>query len=74
MSSSGAVLRAGLLGGALAGVGGGVQVLGTNYRVIEGFSDGTGLTGLTAAILGGTAAIGAAIVSVLYAGITVGAV
>jgi simple sugar transport system permease protein len=74
MSSSGAVLRAGLLGGALAGVGGGVQVLGTNYRVIEGFSDGTGLTGLTAAILGGTTAVGAAVVAVLYAGITVGAV
>lgn len=74
MSSRGAVLRAGLMGGALAGLGGGVQVLGTNYRVIEGFSDGTGLTGLTAAILGGTTAIGAAVVGVLYAGITVGAV
>lgn len=74
MSASRSVLRAGALGGALAGLGGGVQVLGTNYRVIEGFSDGTGLTGLTAAILGGTTAIGAAIVGILYAGITVGAV
>lgn len=74
MSSTGSVLRAGLLGGALAGIGGGVQVLGVNYRVIEGFSDGTGFTGLTAAILGGTTAIGAAIAGVLYAGITVGAV
>jgi simple sugar transport system permease protein len=74
MSASASVLRAGLLGGALAGIGGGIQVLGANYRVIEGFSDGTGLTGLTAAILGGTTAIGAGIVGVLYAGITVGAV
>jgi ABC-type uncharacterized transport system permease subunit len=74
MSSTGSVLRAGLIGGALAGLGGGVQVLGTNYRVIEGFSDGTGLTGLTAAILGGTTAIGAGIVGIFYAGITVGAV
>jgi ABC-type uncharacterized transport system permease subunit len=74
MSSTRAVLRAGVLGGALAGLGGGIQVLGTNYRVIEGFSDGTGLTGLTAAILGGTTAIGAGLVGILYAGITVGAV
>ncbi|MDX6744188.1 ABC transporter permease [Actinocorallia sp. A-T 12471] len=74
MSSTASVLRAGLLGGALAGLGGGVQVLGTNYRVIEGFSDGTGFTGLTAAILGGTTAIGAALAGILYAGITVGAV
>ncbi|MDM4764210.1 hypothetical protein QT381_14470 [Galbitalea sp. SE-J8] len=74
MSSVGSVLRAGLVGGALAGLGGGVQVLGTNYRVIEGFSDGTGLTGLTAAILGGTTALGAGLVGVFYAGITVGAV
>lgn len=74
MSSTFAVLRAGLIGGALAGLGGGVQVIGTNYKVIEGFSDGTGFTGLTAAILGGTTVIGAGIISILYAGITVGAV
>ncbi|WP_169564338.1 ABC transporter permease [Microbacterium indicum] len=74
MSGTASVLRAGLIGGALAGVGGGIQVIGTNYRVIEGFSDGTGLTGLTAAILGGTTAIGAGVVGILYAGITVGAV
>lgn len=74
MSATAGVLRAGALGGALAGLGGGVQVLGSNYRVIEGFSDGTGFTGLTAAILGGTTAIGAAVIGVLYAGITVGAV
>lgn len=74
MSSAASVIRAGLLGGALAGLGGGVQVLGTNYRVIEGFSDGTGFTGLTAAILSGTTAIGAGLLGILYAGITVGAV
>ncbi|MEV8267314.1 ABC transporter permease [Microbacterium sp. NPDC076911] len=74
MSATASVLRAGLIGGALAGIGGGVQVIGSNYRVIEGFSDGTGFTGLTAAILGGTTAIGAGIVGVFYAGVTVGAV
>lgn len=74
MPNTRAVLRAALIGGALAGVGGAVQVLGVNYRVIEGFADGTGLTGLTAAILGGTTALGAGLVGILYAGITVGAV
>lgn len=74
MSSTASVLRAALIGGGLAGLGGGVQVLGVNYRVIEGFSDGTGFTGLTAAILGGTTAVGAGILGILYAGITVGAV
>ncbi|WP_430867661.1 ABC transporter permease [Demequina aurantiaca] len=74
MAPKKAVIRAGLIGGALAGLGGGVQVLGVNYRVIEGFSDGTGFIGLTAAILGGVSAIGAGIAGTLYAGITVGAV
>lgn len=74
MSAASSVVRAGLIGGALAGIGGGIQVLGANYRVVEGFSDGTGFTGLTAAILGGTTAIGAGIVGILYAGVTVGAV
>lgn len=74
MSSATSVLRAGLIGGGLAGLGGGVQVLGTNYRVIEGFSDGTGFIGLTAAILGGVSAVGAGLAGILYAGITVGAV
>lgn len=69
-----AVIRAAGLGGALAGVGGGVQVLGMNYRVIEGFMDGTGFNGLTAAILGGTTILGGALAAVLFAGITVGAV
>ncbi|MFD1714471.1 ABC transporter permease [Amnibacterium flavum] len=69
-----AVIRAACLGGALAGVGGGVQALGMNYRVIDGFMDGTGFNGLTAAILGGTTVIGGSFAALLFASITVGAV
>ncbi len=69
-----AVIRAASLGGALAGLGGGVQALGMNYRVIDGFMDGTGFNGLTAAILGGTTVIGGSLAAILFAGITVGAV
>ncbi|MET0591035.1 MAG: ABC transporter permease [Naasia sp.] len=69
-----AVIRAASLGGALAGLGGGVQALGMNYRVIDGFMDGTGFNGLTAAILGGTTVVGGSLAAILFAGITVGAV
>jgi simple sugar transport system permease protein len=69
-----AVLRAAAIGGALAGIGGAIQVLGMNYRVIDGFMDGTGFNGLTAAILGGTTVIGGAIAAFLFAGISVGAI
>jgi simple sugar transport system permease protein len=69
-----AVLRAAALGGALAGIGGGLQVLGMNYRVIDGFMDGTGFNGLTAAILGGTTVVGATIAALIFAAISIGAV
>jgi len=69
-----AVIRAAALGGALAGIGGGIQVIGMNYRVIDGFMDGTGFNGLTAAILGGMTVFGGALAALLFSAITVGAV
>lgn len=69
-----AVIRAAAMGGAIAGVGGGVQVLGMNYRVIDGFMDGTGFNGLTAAILGGVTVLGGGLVAILFSAIMVGAV
>ncbi|MBZ4488059.1 ABC transporter permease [Microbacterium sp. cx-55] len=69
-----AVIRAAALGGALAGIGGGIQVLGMNYRVIDGFMDGTGFNGLTAAILGGTTVIGSGIAAIVFASISIGAI
>jgi ABC-type uncharacterized transport system permease subunit len=69
-----AVLRAAAIGGGLAGIGGGLQVLGMNYRVIDGFLDGTGFNGLTAAILGGTTVIGGTLAAILFSAISVGAI
>jgi simple sugar transport system permease protein len=41
-----------LLAGALAGLAGGVEVLGVNHRLIEGFSAGFGFKAVTVALLG----------------------
>ncbi|MBT2498037.1 ABC transporter permease [Agromyces sp. ISL-38] len=74
MRTRAAVIRAAALGGALAGIGGGIQVIGMNYRVIDGFMDGTGFNGLTAAILGGMTVFGGALAALLFSAIMVGAV
>ena len=41
-----------LLGGALAGLAGAVEVLGVHYRLIEGFSLGFGFNAVAVALLG----------------------
>jgi simple sugar transport system permease protein len=41
-----------LLAGALAGLAGGVEVLGVHYRLIEGFSYGFGFNAVAIALLG----------------------
>jgi ABC-type uncharacterized transport system permease subunit len=41
-----------LLAGALAGLAGGVEVLGVHHRLIEGFSLGFGFKAVTVALLG----------------------
>jgi ABC-type uncharacterized transport system permease subunit len=41
-----------LIAGALAGLGGGVEVLGLHHRLIEGFSSGFGFKAVTVALLG----------------------
>jgi simple sugar transport system permease protein len=41
-----------LLAGALAGLAGGVEVLGVHHRLIEGFSAGFGFKAVTVALLG----------------------
>ena len=50
--------RAMLLAGALAGLAGGVEVLGVHHRLIEGFSLGFGFKAVTVALLGGAGAAG----------------
>ncbi len=50
------LLRTAFLSGALAGLAGGIQVLGVVYRVAEGWSKPWGFTGILAALLGGSPA------------------
>ena len=67
-----AAVRAMTISGGVAGLAGGVQVLGVTHRFIDGFGDGTGLDGITAAILANFAPVGAALVAVLISALSVG--
>jgi general nucleoside transport system permease protein len=51
-SVSGVTITVMLLAGALAGLAGGVEVLGVHYRLIEGFSYGFGFNAVAIALLG----------------------
>ena len=66
------VLSSMLLSGALAGVGGAVEVLGVQYRLIDGFSTDIGFDGLAIALLGGLDPLGAAIVALYFGAIDSG--
>lgn len=63
------VLSAALASGAIAGIGGAVEVAGIQYRLTEGLSPGYGYTGIVVATLGGLAVPG-----VLAAGLLLGLV
>ena len=68
-----AAIRAMIISGALAGLAGAVEVMGVHRRIMTGFSTGLGFDGVTAAILGQTHPIGVFIVSILFAGLKLGA-
>ncbi|MCG3769617.1 MAG: hypothetical protein JW384_00746 [Nitrosomonadaceae bacterium] len=52
------ILTAMLLSGGLAGVAGGVEVLGLHHRLSQGFSPGYGYDAVTVALIGGTHPVG----------------
>jgi len=54
VSFAGGVIAVMLLGGGLAGLAGGIEVLGVHYRLIEGFSQGFGFTAVAVALLAAT--------------------
>ncbi len=58
--------------GALAGLGGGLEVLAVTGRLYDPFSAGTGYTGIAAALLGGLHPVGTAAASLALAGLTAG--
>jgi len=68
-----AAIRAMVISGALAGLAGAVEVMGVHRRIMSGFSVGLGFDGLTAAILGQVHPFGVFIVSILFAGLKLGA-
>lgn len=58
--------------GALAGIGGAVQVLGVNFRVSSSFSPGFGFTGIAVALLGNSSPIGVIFAAVLFGALQTG--
>ena len=61
------------LSGGLAALGGLVNVLGVQHRLVDGMADGTGFIGMVAALLGQLHGLGTVIAAVLYAGMGTGA-
>lgn len=66
------VLSSMLLSGALAGIGGAVEVLGVQYRLIDGFSTDIGFDGLAIALLGGLDPLGSVVVALYFGAIDSG--
>lgn len=65
--------RAALISGAIAGIGGAVQVMGVQHQLTAGISANYGYTGIIVATLAGLAATGVVLVALLFGTITVGA-
>lgn len=65
--------RAALVSGAMAGLGGAVQVMGVQHQLTASVANGYGYTGVVVATLGGLTAFGALLVALLLGDIAVGA-
>jgi general nucleoside transport system permease protein len=61
-----------VLGGAFAGLAGGIEVMGIQHRMVEGMSGGYGFSGIVAALFGKLHPLGAIPASVLFGGLLVG--
>jgi simple sugar transport system permease protein len=68
----GATLVSLLITGGLAGLGGGIELLGTQHRVIAGFSTGYGYDGIGVAVMGRYNPVGIILATFLFAVIRVG--
>ena len=55
-----------VLSGAIAGLGGAVEIMGTHKRFIDGFSPGYGWDGLAVALVGGLDPFGSLLASILF--------
>lgn len=63
-----------LISGGVAGIAGAVEVLGVQYRLIDGFSSSLGFDGLAIALLGSLEPVGAVIVAIYFGAISSGTV
>jgi simple sugar transport system permease protein len=68
-----AVMRAMLISGGLAGLAGGIEVLGVHYRFVLPFSGGGGFDGVAVALLGQTHPVGVTLAAIFLAGVRLGA-
>jgi ABC-type uncharacterized transport system permease subunit len=66
-------IRSMLISGAICGLAGAIEILGVNRRIMTGYSQGLGFDGLSVAILGQSHPLGVFIVSILFAGLRLGA-
>lgn len=56
-----------LIGGAMAGVGGVLQLIGNSHQLTPGMSDNTGYLGIAVAVLAGSSILGVLVMSCLFA-------
>jgi ABC-type uncharacterized transport system permease subunit len=68
-----AVMRAMLISGGLAGLAGGIEVLGVHCRFVLPFSGGGGFDGMAVALLGQTHPVGVTLAAIFLAGVRLGA-
>ncbi len=61
-----------VVSGAIAGLGGAIQVMGVTYRMSSEFSPGFGFTGIAIALVGGLSSGGVILASVLFAALQTG--
>jgi len=73
VQSGRAAIRGMIISGGLAGLAGGIEVLGVSHQIVPGFSSGLGFDGVLVAILGLVHPIGVFFVAILFAGIRLGA-
>jgi simple sugar transport system permease protein len=72
LRTTGALLRALVVSGALAGLAGGVEVSAITFRLYENFSPGYGFTAIAVALLGRLHPLGVALAAVLFGALDVG--
>lgn len=61
-----------VISGAIAGLGGGAELLGTQFRLINGFGSGYGFTGISIALIGQLHPISTVIVAIFFAALEAG--